>query len=63
MLFLLIMNLDPDDELLNNNDLEYLYNIIKKTNVDIITFVYLERNQINLKCSNFNRILMQPELF
>lgn len=58
-----IMNLDPDDELLNNNDLEYLYNIIKKTNVDIITFAYLERNQINLKCSNFYRILMQPELF
>ena len=33
-----LMNLDPDDELVAPDNLEYLYEIIKKYNVDVISF-------------------------
>ena len=35
-----LMNLDPDDELYNSDNLEYLYNISNTWNVDIIEFNY-----------------------
>ena len=49
-----LLNLDPDDELNNDNDLEYLYNITKKVKVDIISFAYLEKNENILKCLNIS---------
>ena len=58
-----IMNLDPDDLFQGENDLEYLYNITKKTKVDVITFSYLHFNQYTLKCPNYNKIIRQPKLF
>jgi glycosyltransferase involved in cell wall biosynthesis len=58
-----LMNVDPDDELNNNNDLEYLYNIINSVKVDIISFGYLENNTIKLRCQNINKTIIQPKLF
>ena len=58
-----VMNLDPDDKISSKNNLEYLYEIIKKTRADIINFGYLEGKQAKLKCSNINQILTQPQLF
>ena len=59
-----IMNVDPDDQLENNDNLEYLYNITKLFNVDIISFNFYDqkRNKI-FKCKNRNKIEKQPELF
>ena len=59
-----IMNVDPDDQLENNDNLEYLYNITKLFNVDIITFNFYDqkRNKI-FKCKNRNKIEKQLELF
>ena len=38
------MNVDPDDELSNNDSLEFLYNQTIITNADIISFdIYDER--------------------
>lgn len=58
-----LMNVDPDDVLNNNNDLEFLYNIINRVKVDIISFGYLEKNTITLRCQNINKIVIQPKLF
>lgn len=58
-----LMNLDPDDELYNDNDLEYLHNIIKGLKVDIISFGYLEKNEFILTCKSINKIEIQPSLF
>ena len=33
-----LMNIDPDDELASDDSLEYLYNIVKKKDFDIISF-------------------------
>ena len=64
-----IMNLDPDDEFEGPDNLEYLYNKANKSKVDIISFSFLykiKRKKGNLKkinfCSNFNRIIFQPEI-
>ena len=58
-----LMNLDPDDEFATIDDLQSLYDIIKKTKVDFISFAYLEKNQTKIKCSKLNKIIIQPELF
>lgn len=58
-----IMNFDPDDLFQGEDNLEYLYNITKILNVDVITFAFLLNNKTNLKCFNSNKILKQPELF
>ena len=58
-----LINVDPDDLLYENNDLEYLYNTANKLKVDIINFGYLNGNEFDLKCSNFKKILRQPQLF
>lgn len=62
-----LMNLDPDDELEGRDNLEFLYNIVNKTKVDIVNFGFkkeLPHNSINyIFCSNFNNILYQPNIF
>ena len=59
-----IMNLDSDDELNDNECLEYLYNQFQKYKVDIINYsvLFKETNYIN-KCPNNNEIVTQPKLY
>ena len=60
-----IMNVDPDDELQSNDSLEYLYNQTLTSKVDIINFNILDNGSKNIikKCTNYNEILKQPNLF
>ena len=60
-----LFNLDPDDELSDSDNLEYLYNIAKKSKVDLVYFHLLFKfdNSSIIKCSNYHHILRQPELF
>ena len=58
-----IINVDPDDLLNENDALEYLYSTAIKLRVDIISFGYLNRGEYDLKCTNFKKILRQPQLF
>ena len=60
-----LMNLDPDDEIKDQDNLEYLYNKVKKSKVDILSFAYIDKinNNIIIKCSNFHKTLRQPKLF
>ena len=60
-----LFNLDPDDELSDSDNLEYLYNIAKKSKVDLVCFNLLFKfdNSSIIKCSNYHHILRQPELF
>lgn len=59
-----LINLDPDDELKDNDSLEYLYNQIKISKVDIISFsVYNEKLDRIIKCKNDNIIQKQPKIF
>ena len=62
------MNLDPDDELAGRHNLAYLYKIITKLKVDVISFGYIIKrpglaNSKNFLCSNFKNIQFQPEIF
>ena len=61
-----LMNLDPDDELYSSDNLEYLYNITKKSKIDVISFGFIKQNNLNISkhylCSNFNKIHFQPEI-
>ena len=58
-----IMNVDPDDELANNDSLEFLYNQTIISNADIITFdIYDEREKKLVKCKKNNIIQNQPQL-
>ena len=43
-----IMNLDPDDEIIGENSLKYLYKLAKKKKVDVIIFSYLRNKDYNL---------------
>ena len=62
-----IMNLDPDDELKDSYVLEFLYNIIKQTKVEVINFglIRIEKNSSRKLsfCSDFDKIKYQPEIF
>ena len=60
-----LMDLDPDDQLLGKNNLDYLYNTAKKLNVDFITFfIFFLPNRIKSgQYFEFNIIVKQPELF
>ena len=60
-----IINLDPDDEFNEPGNLEYLYNIAKKSNLDIISYASLFKynNDLSIKCSNYHHIFRQPKLF
>ena len=62
-----IMNLDPDDELVGRDNLEYLYKIINKLKVDVISFGYIIKKPgktpiKNFLCTNFKNIQFQPEI-
>ena len=58
-----LMNIDPDDELASDDSLEYLYNIVKKKDFDIISFgaFFKQKNRKVNKCSI--GIKRQPKLF
>ena len=59
-----LINLDPDDELYSSDNLEYLYKVAKKSNVDLICFSLLLNKSSIIKCSNnHHHILRQPKLF
>jgi len=59
-----LMNLDPDDELEGKDNLEFLYNKVKKKKVDVISYASLFKlnNETIIKCSNFDNILLQPKI-
>ena len=61
-----LMNLDPDDELISNINLEYLYNQSLISKPDIINFDLLDTGSKNIniikKCTNYE-IQKQPKLF
>ena len=60
-----LLNIDPDDELANDDNLEYLYNLAKENHVEIITFGILNKkdNQIINKCSKITKVEEQPKIF
>ena len=58
-----LLNLDPDDEFVDKNNLEYLYKIAKIYNVDILNFAYKHRNKDDLRCKIVNKIIKKPILF
>jgi len=59
-----ILNLDPDDEIKDNESLEYLYNQSILSNIDIISFdVFYEKINKIVKCNYENIFLKQPKLF
>ena len=63
-----IMDLDPDDEIFNESDLEYLYSNTNNSQIDIINFGFLTIHSNGAKnehvfCNLFNDILLQPKLF
>ena len=62
-----LMNLDPDDELKDSDNLEYLYKKAIKFKLDIITYGVekksKEKSHKLILCSNFNSIIYQPEIF
>ena len=58
-----LMNLDPDDELLGENSLEYLYQISIRSKVDFVSFGFETKNKHLKSCSSYNKIFKQPILF
>ena len=63
-----ILDLDPDDELSNETDLEFLYSNTNNSQIDIINFGIITKYSNGLKnknlfCDMFNETLLQPKLF
>ena len=60
-----IINLDPDDQYNNYDDLEYLYKKAVKSKVDIVSFSYLFKSTMKIKniCDEFDKKIKQPKLF
>ena len=60
-----LMNLDPDDELEGKDNLEYLYQKTKHSQIDVISFgtYFKGLNRVMLKCKNLHYVQNQPELF
>jgi glycosyltransferase involved in cell wall biosynthesis len=63
-----LMNLDPDDELEDKKNLEYLYNIANKYKLDLITFGFIKKigtkkGKEQVFCSNFQKIIYRPNIF
>ena len=59
-----LMNLDSDDEINDDECLEYLYNKNKYLKADIITFGLLnKKNNLIYKCNFTNQIFQQPQMF
>lgn len=59
-----LMCLDPDDEYKGKNNLQLLYIIAKKLQVDFITFfiIHSKNKKKTEKLSTFNKILKQPKI-
>ena len=59
-----LINLDPDDEFNDSDNLEYLYNITLRNKVDIVTFktLYKKKNRILRFCKESNILIQQPRL-
>ena len=59
-----LMNLDPDDEFANSDNLEYLFNKANTSGVDIISFGFFlkKRNKTLNLCDKFDTIIDQPKL-
>ena len=63
-----IMDLDPDDEILNEDDLEYLYLNSDNSQIDIINFGIITnytngQKSKHIFCSQFKETLLKPKLF
>ena len=60
-----LMNLDPDDELEGKDNLEYLYQKTKHSQIEVISFgtYFKGLNRVMLKCKNLHYVQNQPELF
>ena len=60
-----LLNLDPDDQFNDFDNLRYLYFKAKRTNVDIVAYPFLRRstNKIYLPCDELDVIIKQPKLF
>ena len=60
-----LINLDPDDEFKDSDNLEYLYNTAKKSNSDVVRYTIMPNSDSFpiIQCSNIHHILKQPELF
>ena len=59
-----LMNFDPDDELVGEEALEYLYNKTIFSKADIISFNYLSpKKYLHKPCNEFDKIIKQPKLF
>ena len=63
-----IMDLDPDDEISNKNDLEYLYLNTNNSQIDILNFGMIINDTNGKKkeyifCRQFNETLLKPKLF
>ena len=62
-----LMNLDPDDELAGRDNLDYLYKIVNKLKVDVISFGYIIKRPglkptKKILCTNFKNIQFQPQI-
>ena len=58
-----LMNMDADDELVGPDNLEYLYNLVKKKEVDFIKFKITRKKIPVKKYINKEIILYQPHIF
>ena len=63
-----ILNLDSDDRLYGNDSLEFLYNKAKKSDLDVILYSRLIKyedgtSQTAIRCTIFDKIIKQPELY
>ena len=58
-----LINLDPDDQFYEENNLENLYIIAKAYNVDVLNFSFKHKNRTKLKCIYNNKIIKKPQLF
>ena len=60
-----LMNLDPDDEFNESDNLEYLYKKITSSKSDIISFSYILKSSLKIRnlCNTFDTKIEQPKLF
>ena len=63
-----IMDLDPDDEIINENDLEFLYLNTNNSQIDIINFGIItnytdDKKSKLILCRQFKETLLKPKLF
>ena len=60
-----LINLDPDDQFNDSDNLEFLYNKAVKSNADIVSYSYLLKSRMQIKnlCDEFDKLIKQPKLF